>query len=380
MPWALWISVFVIAACGLIYELLAGTLASYLLGDSITQFSTVIGAYLFSMGIGSYLSRYLAKGLVRRFVEIEILVGLVGGCSTALLFLAFPHVASFRVLLYALVGIIGIGVGLEIPLLMRMLRERMEFKEVVARVLALDYVGALVASILFPLLLVPQLGLVQTGFFFGIANAAVALWTAWLFRAEIGAPRLVMAEAVAAILFLSGASACAKRDTDLAEGALFADPVVFARATPYQRIVLTEAGGDLRLYLNAHLQFSTRDEYRYHEALVHPAMGTARSHRRVLVLGGGDGCAVREVLKYPGVESVTLVDLDPEMTKLFRDHAELAAVNAQALRDPRVRIVNADAFPWLDADEGAYDAAIIDFPDPSNYSIGKLTPRPFSGS
>src|SRR5215467_9632442 len=111
MTYALLISVFVIASCGLVYELIASTMASYLLGDSVTQFSTVIGTYLFSMGIGSYLSRFVGKGLVGKFVLIEQLVGIVGGFSAAILFLVFSYLGTFKLLLYFLVVLIGILVG-----------------------------------------------------------------------------------------------------------------------------------------------------------------------------------------------------------------------------------------------------------------------------
>src|SRR5689334_11448488 len=140
-------SVFAIATCGLIYELIAGTLASYLLGDSVTQFSTIIGAYLFSMGIGSWLSRYLGGPLLKWFIRLEILVGLVGGFSAPLLFVLFEYVTSFRLMLYGLVGLTGILVGLEIPLLMRILENRYEFKDLVSRVFTVDYIGALLASL-----------------------------------------------------------------------------------------------------------------------------------------------------------------------------------------------------------------------------------------
>ena len=185
MSAVLFVSVFLIAACGLIYELIAGALASYLLGDSILQFSTVIGAYLFAMGICSYLSRFIARGLVGRFITIELMVGLVGGFSSAILFLAFAYTDGFRLLLYLLVLIIGTLVGLEIPLLMRILKERFQFRDLVAHVLTFDYLGALGASLLFPILLVPKLGLVRSALLFGIINAAVALWTTFLFRHEI---------------------------------------------------------------------------------------------------------------------------------------------------------------------------------------------------
>ncbi|MDD5305504.1 MAG: polyamine aminopropyltransferase, partial [Elusimicrobia bacterium] len=162
MTIALYASLFAVATCGLIYELVAGALASYLLGDTVLQFSTVIGAYLFAMGVGSWLSRYVGKGLAARFVQVEIMVGLVGGFSSTLLFLAFAHAASFRVLLYLVVFVVGALVGLEIPLMMRILKDRLDFKDLVSQVLTMDYLGALFASVLFPLLLVPKLGLLNT--------------------------------------------------------------------------------------------------------------------------------------------------------------------------------------------------------------------------
>ncbi len=158
---ALLASVFVIAACGLVYELAAGALASYLLGDSVLQFSTVIGTYLFAMGVGSWLSRFIERQLVAQFLRIELLVGLVGGLMPAALF-ALQSVAapSFRAALYALVLVVGVLVGLEIPLVMRILkrhlRERYALKDLVSQVLTFDYLGALVVSIAFPLLLVPH--------------------------------------------------------------------------------------------------------------------------------------------------------------------------------------------------------------------------------
>src|SRR5918993_4067782 len=176
----LFLNVIVIATCGLVYELIAGTLASYVLGDSVTQFSLIIGIYLFSMGVGAWASRFVERELARRFVDVELAVAVVGGFSAPLLFLTFAHLSYFQVILYSCVFLIGALVGLEIPLLMRILKDQLDFKELVARVLALDYVGALVASLLFPIFLVPKLGLVRTSLFFGILNAAVGIWATWL--------------------------------------------------------------------------------------------------------------------------------------------------------------------------------------------------------
>jgi spermidine synthase len=372
MVYALLFSVFVIASCGLVYELIAGTLASYLLGDSVMYFSTIIGTYLFAMGVGSYLSRFIGRGLVGRFISIELMVGLIGGSSAAILFLVFAYLESFRLILYAQVVIVGILVGLEIPLLLRILKDKLQFKDLVSQVLTFDYLGALAVSLLFPLILAPRLGLVRTCFLFGILNALVAAWTTYLFRDQLPrAPGLRIQCAVVLLVLVAG-FAYGDRLTTFAEETLYTDDIIFARTSPYQRIVLTRWKDDIRLFLNSHLQFSSRDEYRYHEALVHPAMQSLRNPKRILVLGGGDGLAVREVLKYGAVESVTLVDLDPEMTLLFKTNELLRQINADALHSPKLKIVNADAFVWLDQNSDIFDFVVVDFPDPTNYALGKL--------
>jgi spermidine synthase len=370
-----YVTVLVIATCGLVYELVAGTLASYVLGDSVTQFSTVIGVYLSALGLGSYLSRHVKRGLARRFVEVELAVALVGGASAALLFLAFAHLpAFFRPVLYGLVVLVGTLVGLEIPLVMRLLRETMDFKELVAKVLTFDYLGALAASVLFPVLLVPHLGLVRTAMLFGLLNAGVGLWSTWLFAPLLGAAFDLRVKAVAVLLALTVGFAYAEQMTDIAEEGMYADTVVFAKTSRYQRIVLTRAKDQFQLFLNGSLQFSSGDEYRYHEALVHPAFALHGAARRVLVLGGGDGLAVREILKHPSVAEVVLVDLDPEMTHLAVSNPLLRDLNRSSLLDPRVRVVNEDAFVWLGeaATARLFDVAIVDFPDPHNFSLGKL--------
>ncbi|MFB3826118.1 MAG: polyamine aminopropyltransferase [Bryobacteraceae bacterium] len=372
MPVLIFITVALIAACGLIYELVAGALASYLLGDSVFQFSTVIGTYLSAMGAGSYLSRYVTRGLAARFVAIELMVAVVGGFSSAALFLAFAYTDGFRLLLYVMVVAVGVLVGLEIPLIMRILRERVEFRELVAHVLTFDYLGALAASLLFPIVLAPRLGMVRAALLFGLVNAGVALWSTWLFRELLGGGLRLRAASFAVIAVLAAGFAGAERVTAAADNNLYADEVILARNTRYQRIVLTRWKNDLRLFLSGHLQFSSRDEYRYHEALVHPGLAALPGARRVLVLGGGDGLAVREILKHPSVESVTLVDLDPGMTDLFATHPVLSDLNRGSLKNPKVRVVNADAFPWLDTNTEPYDFVAVDFPDPTNYSLGKL--------
>jgi len=369
----LFLNVLIIATCGLVYELLAGTLASYVLGDSVTQFSLIIGIYLFAMGVGSWLSSFFDTGLARRFIEVELGIAILGGFSAPLLFLSFARISYFYVVLYFVVFAIGVLVGLEIPLLMRILKDNLNFKDLVSRVLAFDYIGALVASLLFPVLLVPRLGLVRTSLLFGLLNAAVGLWGTWLMRPLIkGSVTGMRGRAIAVMVLLTIGIIKANTLTTLAEEQLFADDVIYAKTTPYQRIVITRGRAGFQLFLNGNLQFSSTDEYRYHEALVHPAMAVAGQPRQVLVLGGGDGLALREILRHPEVEQVTLVDLDADMTLLSKRFLPLADLNRHSFDDPRVKVINRDAMIWLEEATDLFDAAIVDFPDPNTFALGKL--------
>jgi spermidine synthase len=377
LPVLLLVSVFIIATCGLIYELIAGTLASYLLGDSVTQFSTIIGVYLFSMGLGSWVSKYFDKNLLGWFIRIEILVGLVGGTSSSILFLVFESVSSFRIILYGLISITGILVGLEIPLLMRILKDRFEFKDLVSKVFTFDYIGALIASLVFPLLLIPYLGIVRTAYMFGMLNVLVALITCINFKHEIKGAKYLQSASIISLVALLAGFIYANAITNFSESLTYSDTIIFSKSTPYQRIIITKKGRDLRLFLNGNLQFSSVDEYRYHEALIHPVLQALPDAKNILVMGGGDGLAVREILKYPQIQTVTLVDLDKEMTKLFRTNDMLLKLNNRSFLSPKVTVINADAFSWAREQHKIYDAIIIDFPDPSNYSVGKLYTNTF---
>ena len=371
----LFLNVVIIATCGLIYELLAATVSSYVLGDSVTQFSLIIGIYLFAMGVGSWLSGFLEKHLAEKFVDIELAVALMGGFSAPLLFLTFANVSYFGIILYTMVFIIGCLVGLEIPLLMRILKDELDFKDLVSRVLAFDYIGALVAALMFPIFLVPTLGLNRTSLLFGMLNAIVGIWGTWLLEPLIkkNLTLLRVKGFVVLVLLLIGFIK-ADQLTTLAEDALFPDSIIYAKSSPYQRIIVTRGKTGYSLFLNGNLQFNSFDEYRYHEALVHPAFAAyAGEAKRILVLGGGDGLALREILKYRSVEHIRLVDLDPEMTRVSYAVPVLGELNKHGFDDPRVEVTNADAFVWLDdKDLAEYDIAIVDFPDPNNFALGKL--------
>ena len=376
-------AVFVCAACGLVYELELVALASYLIGDSVTQASVVLSVMVFAMGIGSLLAKRLRGRAAVGFGLIEAALALVGGFSALVLYASFAWFGESR---YALVGFsltIGILIGAEIPLLMTLIQrvDRQDAGGAVADLFAADYVGALVGGLAFPFLLLPMLGQLTGALLTGAVNAAAGgALVLWVFRRDI-APRsrwLLIAANVTVIAVLATAALLADDFERAARRAVYGDQVRVAVRTDVQEVVLTGAGrSSLDLYLDGRLRVSARDEYRYHEALVHPAMNGP--HARVLILGGGDGLAAREVLRHPDVRSVTLVELDPAVTRLARTDHALSALNAHALDDPRVTAVTGDAFTWLRTARGRYDVVISDLPDPGISASTKLYSAEFYG-
>jgi len=369
-------SVFVVAAAGLVYELIAGTLSTYLLGSSVLVFSIVIGLFLSAMGLGAWLAQYVRFELARAFVLAELVLGLVGGLSALGLFAAFASSSSYQVALLSVSVVIGSLVGLEIPLLLRILEKKVDVRVAVSHVLALDYVGALVGSVLFPLLLLPHLGLVRSAALLGLMNVAVAFLALVMLGSEIARRARLVALGGVITVILIGVLIGGGRATTWLEDRLYSDPVMLAQSTSYQRMVVTRWRDDVRLYLDGHLQFSSADEYRYHEALVHPAMAAAEMPAQVLVLGGGDGMAIREVLRWDAVKRVVLVDLDPDVTALFADNAELAKLNEGALADPRVELVHGDAVQYLEKAADRFDVIIMDLPDPNDAQLARLYALP----
>jgi spermidine synthase len=368
---ALLASIFMVAACGIIYELLIATVSSYLLGSSVTQFSLSVGLFIGSMGIGSWLSQRVRRRLLTTFVVLEVVLGLIGGVSAVTLYAAYATGPLYWAALLGFLVVIGALVGIELPLLVRLLESYGQLRTIVAQALSFDYLGCLAGSLLFPLVLLPALGQTRTAFLIGLVNIGVAAYTLHVFRHRL--PRiaiLTLCGVTAGILALGFVNSL--RITGLLERRLYDDEVIYARQTQYQRIVVTRWREDFRLFLDGNLQFSSVDEHRYHESLIHPAMGLAANRKDVLILGGGDGLGVREALRHPDVESVTLVDLDPEMTKLGRTFPMLKTQNRAALDNPRLRIVNVDAHHFLETTADRYGVIIADLPDPNGDALAKL--------
>jgi len=369
---ALLFATFMIAICGLVYELLAGTLSSYLLGDSIYQFSLVIGLFMSSMGIGSWFSRFIEQELPSSFVKLQLLVGLVGGLTAPILFFAFAVLDNYTPLLFLLVLLLGGMLGVEIPLIIRILKEHASLKVNLSNVFTADYIGALFAALLFPLVLIPQLGLLQTGFLFGLLNVVVGLLALYVFRKQIPQLRTVSLIAAATLTVLIAGFIYSDSFTSNMENRLYQDDIIHSQDTDYQRIILTRRQQRIRFYINGALQFDSHDEYRYHESLVHPALGVARNPQQVLILGGGDGLAIRELLMHKGIEHITLVDLDPAVTQLFSGNAQLRELNQNSLADPKVTILNQDAWKFLEKNGTLFDVVLLDLPDPNNPSLSRL--------
>ncbi|MFP4476288.1 MAG: polyamine aminopropyltransferase [Desulfatibacillaceae bacterium] len=363
-------SVFLVAASGLVYQLVAGAVASYLMGDAVTQFSLVIGVFLSAMGLGSYLAQFVTKNLFRTFVLLEVWIGLIGGCSSPGMFavsaLAPPLFPPF---FYTLCATLGILIGVEIPLLVRILKETGSVSRALSHVLALDYVGALAGALLFPLVVLPLVGLSRASGIFGLMNLAVAYAGYVMVRPP---KRGLWLGLVVSCVVLVAVFAWSAKLVGFFEDLLYQDAVIYADSTRYQRVVLTRWRGDVRLYLNGHIQFSSVDEARYHEPLVIPAMEAHPRPRTVLVLGGGDGMAAREVLKYDTVEHVVLVDLDPVITEMATERPEMVELNRGSLRSPRVEVVNTDAMRYLESSRDFFDVILADLPDPSGPALAKL--------
>jgi spermidine synthase len=371
-------TVFVVAACGLVYELLIATISSYLIGSSVTQFSLCIGLFVGAMGFGSWASQYVTTGLLRCFLIVEVLLGVLGGLSAWALYAAYAFLGGgyWGVLIFCLVAI-GALVGIELPLLTRILSRYGGLRTTIAQALSFDYIGALIGSVAFPLFLLPTLGTTRTAFVMGIMNLVVALYNLYLFRAELKKPLVPVAVTLTCLLGLGIGCLYANAGTRLLEKKLYEDEILLTKQTPYQRIVITRFKEDLRLYLDGNLQFSANDEYRYHEALIHPAMSLSAHHGTVLLLGGGDGLGVREVIKWQGVEKIILVDIDPAMTHLARTYPALVRQNEDAFRDKRVEVRHEDAFTFLSSGAEFFDVIIADLPDPNNEALAKLYAREF---
>jgi len=376
-------AVFLCAACGLVYELALLTLGQYLVGGTIYQTSLVLGVFVCAMGLGSFASKPLLPRAAAGFALVELSLALAGGLSVLALYAAYSWLDLYTPALIAASVVVGGLIGAEIPLLMSLLQRirAQDAGEATADLFAVDYVGALAGGLAFPFLLLPVFGQVRGAVVVAGVNLVAAVVIVVLLKDALSrrARRAVTASVVTVALALAFAGVTAGGFLVSARQALYDDPVVVALRSEYQEIVLTQARGtdDVRLFLDGDLQFASSDEHRYHEALVHPAL--VPGARSVLVLGGGDGLAAREVLKHDSVIRVVEVELDPDVVRLARTDPRMVRANGGALDDPRVEVVVADAMAWLRTAGERFDAVVVDMPDPDQPATAKLYSQEFYG-
>ncbi len=362
-----------ISGCSMVYELIISAVSSYLVGDSTLQYSVTIGLYMFALGIGSFLSKFVRQNLWSWFVNVEIAIGIVGGTSALSLFLANLYLESYALVMYVEILAIGTLAGLEIPLLTRIIEsEQKELRITLSSIFSFDYIGGLIGSIAFPMLLLPHLGYFATAFLAGTCNLLCALLIILHYNKKIPHRIAYRTIAICLLACMTAGMLSAENVGRLIEGGLYRDDVILIEQTAYQKIVVTKHKDDMRLYIDGNCQFSSSDEYRYHEGLVHIPMAYAPAHDHVLILGGGDGLAVRELLKYDDVQDITLIDLDPGMTELCSTDKQIVALNEGSLLSDKLTILNMDAYQYLTDCPDVYDVIIVDLPDPNNEALAKL--------
>ncbi|MEB4210942.1 polyamine aminopropyltransferase [Mycobacterium sp. 94-17] len=379
------------AACGIIYELALLTLSASLDGGGIVATSLIVAGYIAALGVGALLVKPLLAHAAITFIAVETLLGIVGGVSATALYavFAFLSVGSTWVLAVG-TALIGGLVGAEVPLLMTLLQQgraavtnpAADAGRTLANLNAADYLGALLGGLVWPFVLLPQLGMIRGAAATGMINvAAAAVVAIFLLRQVVSIRQLLLALlALASAAGLLATLLLRSSDIEItSRQRLYADPIIAYRHSAYQEIVVTRRGDDTRLYLDGGLQFSTRDEYRYTESLVYPALGNdATGGRSVLVLGGGDGLAARELLRQPGVSKIVQVELDPAVIDIAR--TTLRAANGGSLDNPRVAVLTEDAMNWLRRPNvDRFDAVIVDLPDPDTPVLGRLYSTEFYG-
>ena len=334
----------------------------------------IVSVMLFSMGLGSRLSKSIETNLLQRFVWIEFGLSVIASNVTVIVYTFFAFYGDPTFIIYLLSISVGLLIGMEIPIVIRLNEQFQSLKVNISSALENDYYGSLAGGVFFAFIGLPHLGLTYTPLVLGTVNFLVAVTLIviiWKEVAKKNRKKLISLTALVMIL-LSMTGLFSEKIVQWGDKIRYNDRVVYSEQTRYQKIVLTYGDGDYWLFLNGHQQLSTFDEALYHEPLVHPVVQLHDNPLKVLVLGGGDGAAVRELLKYPDIVSITLVDLDPGMTDLGMTHPVLLEINENALNHPKVQVINADGFTYLDKTSEKFDIIIADFPDPRSVDLGRL--------
>ena len=332
-----------------------------------------------AMGIGTLISRFFNKNLIYWFIFVEILLAIIGGLSVPILYFIYSIQFFYYPIMCLLIITIGTLIGLEIPLLTRIMEEYFQLRENISNVLSLDYLGAFLASLAFPFILLPFLGVFNSSISTGLINLLVGILTFVWFKDKLTKKRrsIIRVQGILITILLLSLLIFSKEISMYLENSMYDDRVVFSKQTKYQKLVITKNKEDVRLFIDGNVQFSTIDEYRYHEPLIHIPMNLVKHRENVLILGGGDGLAARELLKYSDVNRITVVDLDKEMTDLAVNNRIMAELSENSFKNPKVKIYNEDAFKFLENSKEYFDVIIIDLPDPNNSSLARLYSKEF---
>jgi spermidine synthase len=370
------ISIFIAGLCSIIYELLISATATYFLGDGVRQFSILIGVYLFSMGIGAYFSKFFKHKPIHFFIKIEFILGFIGGISVPTLYFAFVYIdpASLQLLCLFMMFVIGLLTGMEVPLL-TFVNDDKNFEDNLSNVLSVDYLGGLIATIIFPFVLLPFIGLFYSSILFGIINLFLGFFMYFTLNHERSKKTIFFGVFLLIILIVFGIFT--SQLLKIWEEKIYKSPIITNIQSPYQKIVITKNQENVKLFLNRTIQFSSSDEHRYHEMLVHVPLSFLKNAKNILVLGGGENLATREILKHENILQIDVVDIDPEMFELAKNNFQIKKINENAANNPKVNLINDDAFVYLKNNFKLYDLIIADLPDPSNNSIAKLYSKQF---
>lgn len=370
-------ALFVSGFSGIAAEYVLATLASYYLGNTGFQWTITISIMLFAMGLGSRFSRLIQQNLAQAFVKIESLLSLLIALSVPLSYVLSANKAFLAFAIYGLCIVIGFCIGIEIPLAIRINKSYAELKDNVSDMFSQDYFGALFGGLFFAFIALPYLGLGDTAIFLGVLNISLAILFAFR-HSEKTKAKYIKILPVLVLILLSFVFLKKDKIWTWGDQLRYKDPIVFSKQTRYQKIVLTEREGIHWLFINGNQQLCTLDESMYHEPLIHPAMHFLNGPElSVLILGGGDGCAARELLQYENVKEITLVDLDPEMLRLGREHPIFLSFNEGAMNNNRIKLIADDGFRFLENTDQYYDFIVIDLPDPKSIDLSRLYSQEF---
>lgn len=413
----------VLAGCGLIYEYLLSHYAGRVLGVMESTIYAMIGLMIVAMGLGAFAARKI-RCAFNGFVWLELIIALLG--STSILIIGglialtqlLPHVIADMFTLppdvlprgglfkqlsfiafqspYFFGLLLGFFIGMEIPLIARIreLRHKKHLANNLGTIYGADYIGAGIGAAIWVIFLL-KIDISQASSLTAALNLiagsifVIFYWRKLAYRKTLISLHIVLFIAIG-VIYQQG-NTWLNQMSNL----LYLDKVVYNAKTRYQQLTFTErymgANEDnaynkvINFYLNGRLQFSSADEFIYHGYLTSPALGASARQEKILIIGGGDGLALRDVLAW-SPQSVTLIDLDGELIELFKHPQkalpeneplalDLKRLTQGSLQDPRVNILVHDAFIAIDEllqKNQHFDTIIVDLPDPSHPDLNKL--------